>query len=401
MTTAMTRTEAAQSVADIRTRAFAANAQGRADEAREILEAAIAKASKPDPEIVSDLAAMALGRGELVPAIAFARHALRLDPVHDSATFTLALALAGVGSNVEALTMLSALTEGDRGERFKAQCPDLAALAHAQREQIARAGDGPAPTATPLLPVAPKVETSSSAAPSGGAAFGPGDCRGDGPLGTADGNGKYNFSHLVQSPSQTVGGPIQDDEALALYALVRTMRLRRVLEIGGLSGYSARNFLAALSWDRDTAVYTVDVVPVASLAPNHYTLQKDVADLEPSDVHGQPLDLVFFDAHVLDAQLNMYVRLVNQGLITDDTVIALHDTGLHPRKSASWSYPVVDANGRSGFVHQAVERQMVNLLRSQFGYDAISLHADVRRSDERLPFRHGLTLMKKHFELRT
>ena len=42
-------------------------------------------------------------------------------------------------------------------------------------------------------------------------------------------------------------GPLcaQDDEALLLYAITRGMRCRTVVEIGGLSGYSGRNFLAA------------------------------------------------------------------------------------------------------------------------------------------------------------
>jgi hypothetical protein len=37
----------------------------------------------------------------------------------------------------------------------------------------------------------------------------------------------YDLSHLTQSPDQRVQGPIQDDEALLLYALVKVMRLRR------------------------------------------------------------------------------------------------------------------------------------------------------------------------------
>ncbi len=49
---------------------------------------------------------------------------------------------------------------------------------------------------------------------------------------------------------------MQDDEALFLYSLVRSLRLSRVLEIGGLSGYSARNFLRAME-PTQGVVYTV------------------------------------------------------------------------------------------------------------------------------------------------
>ncbi len=49
---------------------------------------------------------------------------------------------------------------------------------------------------------------------------------------------------------------MQDDEALLLYSVVRGMRLSRVLEIGGLSGYSAKNFLQAME-PMQGVVYTV------------------------------------------------------------------------------------------------------------------------------------------------
>ena len=64
----------------------------------------------------------------------------------------------------------------------------------------------------------------------------------------------YDLSHLTQPDDQVVVGPVQDDEALLLFALVRCMRLRRILEVGGLDGYSARNFLRAMG--RGGTLYT-------------------------------------------------------------------------------------------------------------------------------------------------
>jgi predicted O-methyltransferase YrrM len=367
-------------VAQIRRRVYEANAQGRPDEARALLETALRGQETPDAELMADLAALALRDGDLVQAIQGARQVLRQVPEHDSAQFTLGLALAAIGSNVEALALLQALTRGERGSRFQAVLPELAALAVGE---VAR-----------LQSMLPRGSAFASASE-------PGPCPGVLTRGTVDGAGKYDFSHLVQPADQNIGGPIQDDEALVLFGLVRTMRIKRVLEIGGLSGYSARNFLAALSWDTGTAVYTVDLDKVQSQARNHFTIQKDVGLLEPRDLHDQPLDLVFFDAHVYDAQMEMFLRLRRLGLITDETVIALHDTGLHPRRSAPWSYPVADADGQHGWVHQDVERRMVNALRRDFGYDAFCFHTDVRRNDDRLPFRHGVTVMKKYVELKT
>ena len=366
-------------VPQIRRRVYEANAQGRLDEARTLLETALRGQASPDPELMADLAAMALRDGDLVQAIQGARQVLRQVPAHDSAQFTLGLALSAIGSNLEALELLQGLTRGERGSRFQKFLPELAALAVGE---VAR-----------LQSLQPRPAGFASASE-------PGPCPGVLERGSADGGGKYDLSHLVQPADQNIGGPIQDDEALVLYGLVRTMRLKRVLEIGGLSGYSARNFLAALSWDTDTAVYTVDLDKVQSQATNHFTIQKDVGLLEPRDVHDKPLDLVFFDAHVYDAQMEMFLRLRRFGLITDETVIALHDTGLHPRRSAPWSYPVADTDGQHGWVHQDVERRMVNALRRDFGYDAICFHTDVRRNDARLPFRHGVTVMKKYVELK-
>jgi predicted O-methyltransferase YrrM len=73
----------------------------------------------------------------------------------------------------------------------------------------------------------------------------------------------YDLSHLTQQESQEVLGPVQDDEALFLYALIRVTKIRRVLEIGGLGGYSARNFCVAVG--NHGIVYTVDLNPVPRL----------------------------------------------------------------------------------------------------------------------------------------
>ena len=61
---------------------------------------------------------------------------------------------------------------------------------------------------------------------------------------------KYDLSHLTQSEDQNVGGPVQDDENLFLYSIIRGCRLSRILEIGGLDGYSAKNFLQAMDYNR-------------------------------------------------------------------------------------------------------------------------------------------------------
>lgn len=198
----------------------------------------------------------------------------------------------------------------------------------------------------------------------------------------------YDLSHLTQPEHQMVAGPVQDDEALFMYSVIRGRRLRCVLEIGGLQGYSATNFLRAVEVSGGT-VFTVDVNPVASQAANHVVLTKDARDLTPEDLRGQVLDFVFFDCHDYDVQMAVFERLHDRGCLTDDTVIALHDTNTHPARFMDWAYQTPQ-----GWVHQAAERRMVGAFRAM-GYDVFLLHTRPEAHTPDFPFRHGLALCTK------
>ena len=205
---------------------------------------------------------------------------------------------------------------------------------------------------------------------------------------------QYDLSHLRQPEDQDVWGPVQDDEALLLYAVVRGMRLNRVLEVGGLAGYSATNFLMAMCRSGpDSVMYTVDVQPCVKQSDNHRVIVKDVRELDARDLDDAPLDLVFYDCHCM-VQMDAHVRLERLGLITDRTVIALHDTNLHyPPYGRPGVGVVVDAE-TGGRAHQIVERHMVNQFKSM-GYDAFCLHTTPERHTSDFPIRHGITLMQK------
>jgi predicted O-methyltransferase YrrM len=197
----------------------------------------------------------------------------------------------------------------------------------------------------------------------------------------------YNLEHLTQNDSQEVSGPIQDDEALFLFATIRVMQLKRILEIGGLNGYSARNFLAAVG-DTGT-VFTVDTNPLAPLAANHVTIHKDARNLVASDVGGVPLELMFFDCHMYREQFECYHNARRNGIVTDDTVLAFHDTNLHPTQTVNWAYPIEE-----GWVHQDAERRMVNDFK-RMGYDIFALGTSMSAHSPLLPYRHGITVAKK------
>jgi predicted O-methyltransferase YrrM len=201
---------------------------------------------------------------------------------------------------------------------------------------------------------------------------------------------KYNLDHLTQDDKQEVWGPIQDDEALFLYSIIRGCRLKRILEIGGLSGYSAKNFLEALKYDNNGIVYTCDLNPVPVLANNHKVIIKNALDLQLGELDNQPIDLVFFDCHDM-IQMDIYHKFVNANIITDNTIIALHDTNLH--------YPGYQRFGNyiaeeDGYAHQPVEREMTNIFKN-LGYDIFSILTDRSKHSPEFPFRHGITVCKR------
>jgi predicted O-methyltransferase YrrM len=202
----------------------------------------------------------------------------------------------------------------------------------------------------------------------------------------------YNLEHLTQPPDQRVIGPIQDDEALFLFSVVRASRLRTILEFGGLSGYSARNFLAALDYDNysEKIVFTCEVNLMQPLAPNHRIIQKPAAEITKTDLDSLRLDMIFFDCHSYE-QMTAFYNLRAEGIITDQTIIALHDTNLH-----YFPYHMSDLYmaAENGFVHEPVEKTMVEMFR-EMGYNIFHIRTDASRHHDDFPFRHGVTLCQK------
>jgi hypothetical protein len=207
---------------------------------------------------------------------------------------------------------------------------------------------------------------------------------------------KYDLNHLTQGDSQEVVGPIQDDEALFLYSLIRGNRLKKILEIGGGIGYSATNFLKATEIFPDSVVITVDINPINPINNKHKCIIKDAQYLTVEDLGEEKLDLIFFDCHEYDIQMNIYNNLKEKNLIDEETIIALHDTNLHYIKlDYDFVYKIEE-----GFVHQPVERKMANTFKD-FGYDIFSIRTQKKDHDESLPFRHGLTVCQKFKYMKT
>lgn len=204
----------------------------------------------------------------------------------------------------------------------------------------------------------------------------------------------YDLSHLTQEHTQNVCGPIQDDEALFLYSIVRSSRLSRILEIGGLNGYSARNFLQAMSLSKNPVLYTCDLVEVPKLAHNHKIIVKNALHLTKDDLDNLELDMVFFDCHDY-VQIDIFLKLKELNIIGENTILALHDTNLHYSPYQRQGNYVITENG---YAHQEVERDMVNVFK-KFGYDVFSIKTTQDKHDDSFPFRHGVTVCQKFKKL--
>jgi hypothetical protein len=102
--------------------------------------------------------------------------------------------------------------------------------------------------------------------------------------------------------------------------------------------------------------------------------------------------MVFFDAHVYEPQVTLYETLLNNNIIDDNVLLSFHDTDLHPQRFCN-SY-FID----NGWCHQPVERKLVEYFKTQ-GFDAMCFHTNMEETT--IPFRHGITLMKKYQKLIT
>ena len=189
---------------------------------------------------------------------------------------------------------------------------------------------------------------------------------------------EYELNHLTQNTRRVVG-PIQDDEALLLYAFIRCSGAKVILEVGGQTGYSAKNFLAA--GGPQGKVYTVDVNPVLKLGENHFFIQSNIVHVDLKDI--PRCDLVFYDAHAYGEQYEFHKKASELKVIDDLTTIVCHDTGLHSQKFVGWS-----VSHGNHWMHQSAERILVKKL-CEDGYQAIHVHDD----DSSEP-RHGLTILQ-------
>lgn len=208
----------------------------------------------------------------------------------------------------------------------------------------------------------------------------------------------YDLKHLTQTSTE-VFGPIQDDEALLLYSLVRVIGAKYIVEIGGLFGYSAQNFCKAIPDDGKVIIVDPNFGYKHSLPLHKHTLIKKLAhQVNISDLNIPRIDILFFDCHVLDSQMKFFDNV--QPLLNQNTIIVLHDTGTRPINYGKDHY-VSDTDGvygNNGFFPISTEREMSNAF-MELGYYPLQLHANNNDLPDYIKIRHGLTLLQKPIKL--
>jgi hypothetical protein len=208
--------------------------------------------------------------------------------------------------------------------------------------------------------------------------------------------GKGDSLRHLRSFSDYALGPIQRDEALLLYALVKTVDPKTIVEFGFFRGHSANNFLRAIS--SDARLFSYDISEASrklAMKINDKRFKfifKSQTEFEPSDVDNRLIDLVFFDA-AHDFQLNVATFEKLMGSLSERALMVVHDTGAWYGDLKGLKTPqghFTNGSASSGYIHQPGERAFVNYLKENTkDFDQIHLHSTST-------FRHGLTVLQRN-----
>ena len=206
----------------------------------------------------------------------------------------------------------------------------------------------------------------------------------------------YDLSHLTQNPDQKIYNAIQDDEALLLYALCRTVLVKNVVELGVDTGYSALNFSKAVG--SNGQVIGFDTKEFKGIIPNFTFLHKNAGDVQVNDIPWV-IDLVFFDTHDKQAQILFFEKMVLAKKITSDTILVVHDTNILPQNTHDINRLKLNsffniANRPELNKDNIIERNFTNWL-IEYGWKPLHLHTRLEQHTSALPFRNGLSILTK------
>lgn len=200
---------------------------------------------------------------------------------------------------------------------------------------------------------------------------------------------------------EIVIGPIQRSEAIMLYGLIKTIRPRRVVEVGFYRGDSCAVLCAATAGDPDATVESYDVRWVDENDKNSLKAQYPHLTVEICDQRqvmsrtaasdSRLIDFLFIDAsHDLEINQATWASFVTR--MSSNAVVMVHDTGLwvdtHRPPDFTHGRPGTK-HGVTGRFHQPDEVMFVQWIEKNFPnwtrMDFMSVNA----------FRHGFTLLQR------
>ena len=216
-------------------------------------------------------------------------------------------------------------------------------------------------------------------------------------LGRTQGMG---MSHLLSYRENDAIGPLQRDEAIALFGIIRTLRPKVVVEFGFFHGHSAFNFLQAMPADAGLYSYDIDADSIRRAKTEfnfdrRFTfIGKSQTEFEPEDIGNQEIDFAFFDAaHELNLNIETFNRIVPY--LAAEAIVAIHDTGLWHRdhfapihETFTREHPG-EWQGKDLYAHQPGERAFIDWIVGQHpGFSAIHFHST-------RTLRHGFSLLQR------
>jgi len=214
---------------------------------------------------------------------------------------------------------------------------------------------------------------------------------------------RVNLFHLLKYREDSFG-PVQKDEAIALFGIIRTIRPATILEFGFFRGHSAYNFLAAAG--PQCRVYSIDFGWDAERRAaieyknfkNFKFIRKPMQEFGSADVDHRKIDFVFVDA-AHDFQMNADAFRNVEPLLSEGAIVAVHDTGPWMKKyfTAAHREHVATHPNRwlndEEYIPHPDERRFVNWICAGYpGFVAITFHA-------KNTLRHGYTLLQKSYPL--
>ena len=202
-------------------------------------------------------------------------------------------------------------------------------------------------------------------------------------------------------------GPIQRDEAVFLFGMVRVIRPSTIVEFGLQTGLSAYNFCLAKDEDcfyfgLDKEQFCVDSASkLCKNLKNCFFIKDDCVNFNSEMIQGRFIDLFFLDcSHIFELNKKCLQKVIP--LLSKNGIVIIHDTGYYttegfeksPESYRKKNEKLGDNIRKSGKVAVIKsEQKTVNWFMDEYAeFSVMHFHSDK-------VMRNGMTLMQKTSKL--